>query len=271
LGDVHLPSEIDPEGAEYIFHPLLLDGCLQVLIAAVFSHELGDSARLYLPAELERMPVYRKPSGRVWADAACRPESDMRLLAVLTIQDGGGEIGAESEGFWARPIVGTRGAASEHLQDHLFESRWEPRPRFLAPAGKRDADWIPKLKELMKEIRPLAERMAGEFGRLRFLDELEPRSGEIVNSYILEAFEQLGCSLEPGAIISPDALAKRWNLPAHHQRLVHRLCEMLAEAGIVTAHHAGWRICAVPQSRDVNEMDRVASSLISGYLAETTL
>ena len=260
LGAIALPAEIDPDAAEYILHPLLLDGCFQVLIAAVANRALAEEARLYLPSEIERMRVYRKPSDRIWAHGLIQHQSESGLKADLAIYDEGGDAVAEIQGFWCRPIAAAMGAASVRAQDHLFESRWEARPRFLAPADEGDPSWIPQIDKLMQELRPYAERMIKDCGRRRFLDELQPRVTEIA-----------GCDFHEGATISLQKLTNRWNLPSHQQRMVHRLCEMLAEGGILAPQEGGWRVCAEPRLRDLSHVDATSWSLLSGYQAEMTL
>jgi NADPH:quinone reductase-like Zn-dependent oxidoreductase/SAM-dependent methyltransferase/acyl carrier protein len=113
--------------------------------------------------------------------------------------------------------------------------------------------------------------MIDEFGRLRFLDELEPRVGRVALTYIIRTLEQLGSNFEPGARISLDVLAKHWHLPNHYQRLIRRLCEILELHEILSNDQDGWAVSSTPVLQDLNDIEMAFWDQLAGYQAELTL
>ena len=68
LAQVKIPPDLQSEVAHYEFHPALLDSCLQAFDAALAEpaeRPAGDD--LYLPLSLERLRLYKKPTGSLWS------------------------------------------------------------------------------------------------------------------------------------------------------------------------------------------------------------
>src|SRR5262249_37834055 len=64
LGSVRLPGALGRQGDDYLFHPALLDACLQVAIPADPDFDQRDGG-LYLPCEVEQVQFFRRPGRRV--------------------------------------------------------------------------------------------------------------------------------------------------------------------------------------------------------------
>jgi acyl transferase domain-containing protein len=86
------------ESAQYLFHPSLLDGCLQAAVA-------GSSARFeaaYFPFSFERFEMYQPVGDEVWARAVLRPSGDRDLLSDIEIHSNSGEPLARVVGLHMR-------------------------------------------------------------------------------------------------------------------------------------------------------------------------
>ncbi len=81
LGRVELATDLAARGGGYQFHPVLLDGCLQVMAAAMPPDE-GDA--LYLPIGITRYTLRRRPVGRCWSHVAVQSGGGRRDARTFT-------------------------------------------------------------------------------------------------------------------------------------------------------------------------------------------
>jgi acyl transferase domain-containing protein/NAD(P)-dependent dehydrogenase (short-subunit alcohol dehydrogenase family)/acyl carrier protein len=145
-------SGIEPEG--WIFHPGLLDGCLQTILAAV---NPGEGA-LYLPLGLDSFALY-KPAG---AKILCNLEviraaaDNSTVSANFRITDLSGELVAEGSGFHVRRRASSKKPAAERL---AYRIEWQPArssstrsaPRAWAIVAKQTSLADPLRAELLKK------------------------------------------------------------------------------------------------------------------------
>ena len=101
VGAVVLPESLVNEADEYLFHPALLDGCFQVLLAA-----MPDDATPYLPVRIERMHVRTSQHQALWSHAEIRSAEEHtgpeELVADIRLFDEQGAIVAEVDGLAIR-------------------------------------------------------------------------------------------------------------------------------------------------------------------------
>jgi len=89
---VRLQAAEQRESGRYLFHPSLLDGCLQAAVAAAPDTLEG----LYLPFGLDRFEIWEPAKDTVWAHASLRPSGNPDLLSADIV------IGNESGAVLAR-------------------------------------------------------------------------------------------------------------------------------------------------------------------------
>ena len=95
---VRLQDAEKREAARYLFHPALLDGCLQAVVAATSETLEG----LYLPFSLDRLEIQPELPSKdtVWAQASLRPSTNPDLVtADIAIRDDAGALLARLSGF----------------------------------------------------------------------------------------------------------------------------------------------------------------------------
>ena len=240
LGEVTLPVGVDGGGA--VMHPLLLDGCFQVMAAARRTTGAEDASP-YLPFGWERL----------WLDG---PLPD-RLLCHARLREPGGDT--ESEPAGPREVIAadlrfytldgasiggldsytvkqaTRAAllsASEGLDDLLYEVGWRDRP---LPDGVVPADFLPSPAVVAARSNPFAAYLEAAAvdttSRASLLTDLERLSWR----YALQALERLGWQRTEGTEIEPDSLRQQLGVLHEHGRVFRRLFELLARAGVVEA------------------------------------
>ena len=241
LGEVALPDGMDSGGAE--LHPLLLDGCFQVMAAA--RRASGDeNSTPYLPFGWERLELHgplpdqltcharlREPGGTDGDGQATGSRevisADLRLYAC-----DGTELG-RLDGYTVKRA--TRAAllsATESLDDLLYEVVWRDRP---LPPGVVGADFLASPAAVAARSDTFAAYLeaAGvdRTSRADLLDDLERLSW----SYALMTLERLGWQRTEGGSVEPDGLREQLGVLPEHSRLFRRLFEMLARAGVIEA------------------------------------
>jgi len=120
LGRIELPAAAKRGEAGYLFHPALLDGCLQILMAAL-GPERGHAP--WLPVYVGALQLYETPPGELFCHAQLLPRAAAqpdRQRAQLAICDHTGRVVAELRDF----VVQRRAESTPH--DH--SERW-----FLSP------------------------------------------------------------------------------------------------------------------------------------------
>ena len=250
LGEVAMPDGIDSGGAEV--HPLLLDGCFQVMAAARRASGDEDSTP-YLPFGWERLGLHGPLPDRLVCHARLRepggPDADGEssgprevISADLRFYARDGTELGRLDGYTVKRA--TRAAllsATESLDDLLYEVVWRDRP---LPPGVVEAGFLASPAEVAARSDTFAAYLeaAGvdRTSRADLLNDLERLSW----SYALMTLERLGWQRTAGETVEPDGLRERLGVLPEHRRLFRRLFEMLARAGVVEA--AGDTFIVVP-------------------------
>ncbi len=124
LGLVCLPDRLLSESDNYLFHPALLDSCFQVCIPADKDFD-AVITRLYLPVEIERVRLFRRPSRRLWCHARLLEKTDRWFIADLDIYDETGQPVAEVRGLRNHRMANS---GEESLDEMLYEYQWQRCP-----------------------------------------------------------------------------------------------------------------------------------------------
>ena len=239
VGEVTLPDGTDGGGAT--LHPLLLDGCFQVMAAARRATG-AETGAPYLPFGWERLwlggPLpdqlicharLRAPGG---ADAPADGPREVIAADLRFYTIDGTEIGGLDSYTVKRATRAALLSATKDLDDLLYEVVWRDRP--LA-AGVVPADFLPSPASVAARSRPFAAYLdaAGvdTVGRASLLNDLERLSWR----YALQTLEHLGWQRTVGEVIEPDRLRQQLRVLPEHSRLFRRLFELLARAGVVEA------------------------------------
>ncbi len=138
LGSVRLPEMLEPEEGTHLFHPALLDACLQVVIPADGDFDQRDGG-LYLPWAIEQVQLFRRPGRHVWAHARLLKKTPRRSLADIDIYDEEGRLAVRVRGLKSRRVM--RGP-EDSLDDMLFAYQWQPQPLPEASLSTAPGAWL---------------------------------------------------------------------------------------------------------------------------------
>ena len=240
IGEVSLSDSLLDGGIEA--HPVLIDGCFQVLSAARSDDSSGDGTT-YLPFGWERMWLTDGLPDRLVCHARMRdragvdgtdhvdseiPETFTGDLRLYTVD--GDEIGGFDGYTVKRATRATLLAGSEDVGDLLYEVVW--RDKQLATATV-PADFLPKPADVFAASGAFTEYMADlgvdAASRSELLADLERLSW----SYALVRLQEMGWEWTKGERIDAEELRQRFDVLPEHARLFRRVFELLGRAGIV--------------------------------------
>ncbi len=248
LGEVVLRAT--GEDVAQTVHPLLLDGCLQVLSAARDQSGIGVGIT-YLPFGWERLRLDRPLPERLFCHARIRePEDDEvpqssqvpeTLTGDLWFYDPRGRaLGSLSGLILKRATRASLLAASEGVQDLLYEVLWRELPLI---DGARSAQALESPTTIALGIDTFAEYLSHEgveiAERAALMGDLERLS----RSYALAALERLGWKRQSGETIRVADLGDGLQIVPEHSRLLRRMLRLLVDAGVLArSPDGGYRV-----------------------------
>jgi NADPH:quinone reductase-like Zn-dependent oxidoreductase/SAM-dependent methyltransferase/acyl carrier protein len=229
LGEIELGPDFAAEAAAYRVHPVLLDGCLQTLAAALPS---DDGESLYLPMGIGRYVNHRPAGTRCTSHAVVAPGGGAARTADVLVFDAGGALVAEVRQVQLKRV--SRDALARMgdrwLDDALYETAWRALPG--QPVAETS---LPALARAGGEALDGLRRKSGLDAYDAFLPALEGLCVE----YVQQAMNRLGWAPSSGEVVGEDALAERLRVAPRHRRLFRRLLAILVEAGWISRGPGG--------------------------------
>jgi acyl transferase domain-containing protein len=220
LGELELTPEGAKEAGAYRMHPMLIDGCLQLLTPLLAREE--DS--LFLPVGVTRIALHRRVGPRCRCHAVLTPSGRASKRADLWIFHEDGQLAAELEGFQFQRVARNvlEGPGEKWLAENAYEPTWR-----LAPApGAAPA-----------ELAAVAERALDglcDAAGLVAYDGLLPRLEEACIELTVRCLRRLGWEPAAGETVRANTLAESLKVVPRHHRLFGRLLSILAEGGWLT-------------------------------------
>ena len=245
LGSVALAEElVAPQGGHRI-HPVLLDGCLQVLAAAVRTDSADD---LFLPFSIGRYRLLGAPGRQCWAYAVAHGQTsaETRSADVYVFDETGAmiaeliEVGLKRV---QRATVLDLAVADGLVQQYLYAPVWmpaKPAPPNRSPDALRDAMDIPALADAASAALP---RLSGSANLSRY-DLGMPRLERLCQEYVVEALAELGWNRAPGSVVDPQRLFSELGIAPIHGQLFPHLLKWLERGGFLVRQPEGRLIAA---------------------------
>ena len=236
LGEVFLPESVGRNDLD--MHPLVLDGCFQV-VGVARNMVGGPDEATYLPFGWERFWLTRRLPDRVIchvlmseAPQAQESQSPPEVLSgELRIYDLNGVLIGGFSGYTVkRATPAALLSAVEGIDDLLYEVVWRDRALESALAS---ADFFPTPATVADGTELFFDYLTSEGvspeERTALLADLERWS----RSYALATLERLGWHRKVGDLVDPEDLRQRLEVSDDHKRLFLRLLEMLANSGVL--------------------------------------
>ena len=245
LGEVSFPEALGRNGLEV--HPLVLDGCFQV-VAAARNPGAVEAGITYLPFGWERLWLTGPLPDRVVchvrmneaprAGEAASDELPEVVTGEVRIYDPEGiPLGGLSGYTVKRATRAALLSAVEGVNDLLYEVVW--RESALAP-GISPANFLPSPAAVASRSGLLSDYLSQEgvapTDRSALLADLERWS----RSRALVTLDKLGWERRSGDVVDADELRERLDVIADHKRVFRRMLEMLAKSGVLEEAGAGF-------------------------------
>lgn len=228
LGEIELADDLASDGGGWLMHPVLLDGCLQVMAAAIDTAapaEAADDAVLYLPIGIASYRLRARPGQRCWCHAVVQPGSETRR-ADLRIVDADGQLLAELQQVQLKRV--SRDALSRlgerWLDDSLFEVQWRDAALDVAPA------WSPQV--LAGTAAPALAGLGVAVG-IEAYDGFLERFEALCADYTVQTLRQLGWQPQEGQQVDASTLARQLGVVDAQGRQFARLLAILGEVGVL--------------------------------------
>ena len=240
LGEIGFPAEREPHTQD--IHPLLLDGCFQVMGAAR-GLEPEDKATTYLPFAWERMRIRERLPDRMLCHVRMRERAgagaeetdfgDSRevLSADLRLYNLQGEPVGEMDGFTVKRA--TRAAllaAIEGVDELLYEIVW--RDSYLAP-GMLSANFLAEPSRVLEGAALLCDYLAANGVDPVERDALLANLALLSQAYAVAAVDGMGWERRAGESVEAAELCRRLKVVPEHEKLFRRILEVLARAGVL--------------------------------------
>jgi len=251
LGRVRLNAATAAEAGKYEFHPALLDGCFQTLLAALPAGLNAGRRVCYLPVQIARLRFFARPGATVWCHTRLVRATDRNIVADFCVFDEEGHTVLEIDGLTAQAVFLARADAADDLQDALYHLRWRLRPLDAATAPQVV---LAPLSVIVARAEKLAGVLAHET-RARTDFRMAQRSvEELCRRYLLAACEQLGWRLQPGERVTVEDRMVRLGIAPRHRQVFERYLGFFAQDGLLQADGDGWKVRRSGRLADPEEL-----------------
>ena len=249
LGEVCWPESSGENGLDV--HPLLLDGCFQVMGAARNPGGAEDGIT-YLPFGWERLWLAERLPNRLLCHVRMRetpssqetdPEtggSQEVFVGDFRLYDENGALIGELSGFMVKRA--TRAAllsAVEGLDDLLYEVVWR---ESALPQGIQPADFLPGPGEVAESWGLFSDYLAAEGVDAGMRPALMADLSRMARHFALAALEKLGWERKAGEAVDSEDLRERLGVREEHGQLFRRMLEILAKSGVLQAEGEGFLV-----------------------------
>ena len=158
LGLIQKPASLSSKAYGFVAHPILLDGCFQIVMGALWQEGLFGG-HPWVPFHIDRLSLATPLDATVWSHARLHPGKKAKTNAVVVDYNLYSELGeslGSIEGLTFRAMDGDVSIplASEDLSDCLYTVEWEietPPQRSVATGGL----WL-----ILSDKQGVAEQLA---------------------------------------------------------------------------------------------------------------
>ena len=236
LVEVRLAEGLVPPSETRGVHPVLLDGCVQGIAAAIMGKD--DDAALFLPFSIGRYACHSRIGDRCYAYARLRPSTGTSTRqADILVFDADGRLLAQLDDLRLKRVEAQTldRPGRRALDDALYEVRWIESAVDGAVTGASQVA-LDTVRDGAMQALPALSRAAGLDAYDAFLPALDRFCLELV----MDALQHLGWRPVVGERVNAGALLERLGILPRHARLLARLLEILAEGGWLVADGSQW-------------------------------
>ena len=137
LGELRISSGLDNDFSTYQLHPAVLDGCLQVLGAAIATHaKTSGKQGIHIPTRIARILVRSRPGAHLWCHARVLEEDANGFVGEVRLLDEAGQVIVEMLGVHFESLgEDPQRGLGENLDDWLYELKWQTKEHRAAASS----------------------------------------------------------------------------------------------------------------------------------------
>jgi acyl transferase domain-containing protein/NADPH:quinone reductase-like Zn-dependent oxidoreductase/acyl carrier protein len=160
------------DSEEFLLHPALFDGAMQIVADWLAREDADNNGWGFVPIQIERLSLWQKASGSLWAQVRIRRQSPQSLLVDVQLLDGQARTVAQAEGVRLRRV---RLQPRELERLRFLESVLVPHPQ--------SSDVLPPLPA--QDLRAALQAALDDSPAVtRYADEYAPLLSSLVLRYI---------------------------------------------------------------------------------------
>ncbi|MFI7123134.1 SDR family NAD(P)-dependent oxidoreductase [Amycolatopsis sp. NPDC049868] len=235
LALVETPHVLTDRLTGYLFHPALLDACLQVAILNPSEDRPGELIPYsVLPTGIDRVRVYGEITMPVWCHSRVRKLDTTGFSVDVQVFDGDGQLLAE-----LMPIRGklVRESATTDTGAELQQLVWRSRGRTSSEVRNSAVTLGPD--ELQAALEPMCGALADRLRRRTYGSVYQTDMRALCAAYVAECLTALGHQPVEGTVFSvqdyPDVLPR-------YERAFAGFLRFLVEDGFLSEHDARFRV-----------------------------
>ena len=274
LGVVDVPEECETEFDDYLFHPAVLDACLQGNFGCFMTYNRADGslgemedrihkAEIFMPSGYDEVRLHRPPTKRMWTYVKMHERFKDQSSSDVFIFNDDGELIAEFRGF-KETLVGNVEGNAESASGLLYEYQWKLE---AAPDVAQERFKLPKLDEVCQNFSSVRSAVPSAVSSVALLEreaELTAQLQPICSGLIAEAFIQLGLNEVATPRAGLGQLVKEIGIAEQHRDRATHLLEMLIEDGVISNVDGKWS-AATNQSNPHNQLRELFWSWPESY------
>ena len=269
LGRVILPEGVRDSLTGYLAHPVVLDGCLQVLSAALPEERWGGE--LFLPVHVARARLFNRLPPEVWSHTRLTALGARTLVGDVVVCAEDGRALMEIRGFRCQLVSRAAADTSSPAQHWLYRVRWKAVPR----PGREEAESaraMPEPRDVMNKVRRRSRLRAGQ-DRLeldRYM-ECNEKIDRLCLLYICGAFRQMGWPIQRGERVKREQLAKSLRVAPQHDKVFDLYLRFMKERGLLEESSGQWAVRSEPEAVQPRALWRELLRRLPMCQAELTL
>ncbi|NEO70835.1 type I polyketide synthase [Moorena sp. SIO3H5] len=173
----------------------------------------------------------------------------------------------QRERYWTKATNFTNFVDKKEFQDWLYEVEWRPQASF---GGQFSSEELLDPLTINQKLQPLVSSLAS-VNNLDSYSQLVRQLETLSVEYVLQAFDEMGCSFKLGENFSTESLAQRLGVVPQYQQLLNLLLEMLAEVKILRYTENQWVTLQTPEKVNLQHKHQTLLAQFPSANAELTM
>ncbi|MBD2364812.1 SDR family NAD(P)-dependent oxidoreductase [Anabaena minutissima FACHB-250] len=252
----------------YHLHPIILDAGFQVLGAALLHQNQVDT---YLPVGIKRLQIHSSPGNLVWSHAEINPDTNQELInsnVSLYTEDGVKIVyveGLELKRWKQSRLLPT---AQENWHNWLYQVEWRQKVHFVS--SQLSPDYLVSPAQVSIKISAKLPDILAHFDWSEY-QQVFTQMEALSVTYIIHAFAQMGRKFQLGQRFATADIITQLGIVNRHHRLLHRLLEIVADAGYLQQSDLQWQVINILQDSNPDTKLNLLLAKYPSAVAELTL